>query len=516
MGTDQELNRLALQSDLDALKTQAERNRLGQFATPTELAGHVLKFGVSLLGDAPIRFIDPAIGTGSFFSALRRTVPEDRIERAIGYEIDPHYGEPAAELWKNSGLELRLADFTTATAEHTSNLLICNPPYVRHHHIGQSEKLRLQQLVRRNGGASIGGLAGLYCYFMGVAHSWMAPGAIAGWLIPSEFMDVNYGREVKRYLKEKVTLLQIHRFDPNDVQFSDALVSSAIVWFRNTAPPREHQVHFTFGGTLDRPHVERHVPLAALDVREKWTRFPKYGIREATSGPTVGDFFKIMRGIATGDNGFFILDEAELKSRNLPMEFFRPILPSPRHLKGDEVVADSEGLPSVEKRLFLLDPRIPENHIAEQAPDLWLYLQTGRARGLHDRYLCRTRKLWYQQEDRPAAPIVCTYLGRGDLKSGRPFRFIRNRSRATIANVYLAMYPTARMQAALDLDPSLIDRTWRYLNEVSAEVLLGEGRVYGGGLHKLEPRELANVPLPELAKFAPETRQVVQLDLLVA
>ena len=46
-------------------------------------------------------------------------------------------------------------------------------------------------------------------------------------------MDVNYGKAVKHYLLSRVTLLHIHRFDPNDVQFADALVSSAVVWFRN-------------------------------------------------------------------------------------------------------------------------------------------------------------------------------------------------------------------------------------------------------------------------------------------
>ncbi len=92
----------------------------------------------------------------------------------------------------------------------------------------------------------LSGLAGLHCHFMAISHQWMKDGGVAGWLIPSGFMDVNYGVEMKRYLLERVTLMRIHRFDPDDVQFDDALVSSSVVWFKNAPPPVGHKVEFTF------------------------------------------------------------------------------------------------------------------------------------------------------------------------------------------------------------------------------------------------------------------------------
>jgi hypothetical protein len=330
------------------------------------------------------------------------------------------------------------------------------------------------------------------------------PVGIAVWLIPSEFMDVNYGLAVKRYLLERVTLLHIHRFDPGDVQFADALVSSAVVCFRNAPPPKNHEVSFTFGGSLSAPHVTRRVGASALCEESKWTRFPVSDVRRRENGPVLSDFFTIKRGVATGDNGYFILSERDIAARGLPMEAFTPILPSPRYLERDEVIARQDGTPDIERRLFLLDTKLPESEIGRRFPALAAYLEEGKARGLHERYLCKHRTLWYAQENRPAAPIVCTYLGRGDAKSGRPFRFIRNDSRATVANVYLAMYPTPHLARALARDDGLLRRVWRMLNELTPAQLLGEGRVYGGGLHKLEPRELANVPVPALAALLPD------------
>jgi len=65
------------------------------------------------------------------------------------------------------------------------------------------------------------------------------------------------------------------------------------------------------------------------------------------------------------------------------------------------------------------------------------------------------------------------------------------------------MYPKPVLSQALSRDPGLIRQVWKILNGITLDQLLGEGRVYGGGLHKLEPKELANVPVPEIAELLP-------------
>lgn len=499
-----ESQRQILQAKLDGQKTQEERNIMGQFSTPNVLANDVLAHAKKIFPKrGKVRFLDPAFGTGSFYSALNNAFPESRIEAATGFEIDEHYGKPALKLWEETDLNYQIADFTEQEApseDKKYNLIICNPPYVRHHHItGQKERLQIK--AREAASINLSGLAGLYCHFMALAHPWMKKNGVAGWLIPSEFMDVNYGQAVKDYLLNEVTLLQIHRFDPSDVQFDDALVSSAVVWFKNKQPGKTHKVKFTYGGTIDKPTHEKEVALPVLAKEKKWTRFPLSEEREENNESKLSDFFSVKRGIATGDNKYFVLTPEQIENLRLPIEHFRPILPSPRYLNVTEIKSDKNGYPEIENKLFVLDCKLPLDEIKRNHPELYDYLEYGIQSGVSERYLCKHRKIWYSQENRKESRFYCTYIGRSDKEGKKPFRFILNRSKAIVANSYLILYPKPHLEKEIDLNPQLNEYLLGALNKITSKAMLDEGRVYGGGMHKMEPKELANVSVQEISEL---------------
>lgn len=496
-----EQTRLLMQKIIDNEKDIDERRKYGQFATPFALAQEIIKYGLQLLSETDISFLEPCIGSGSFYSALLSEVNNDHcIQNATGIEIDPVYYDCATKVWNESKINLINDDFTQITPQQKYNLVITNPPYVRHHYLTQTEKSYLLEREKKETEIGLSGLAGLYCHFILLAHKWLAPGAICGWLIPSEFMDVNYGIALKEYLLQNVHLLRIHRYDPANSMFSDALVSSCVVWFKNEKVNEDYDIELSFGGTHDNPIQSKRIKKSCLEKERKWTRFPGKEIRcEKSTGITLGDYFEIKRGLATGDNNFFIMNQQKIMELGLDMSFFKPILPSPRYLKTDLVDTDTDGIPKLEQPYFLLDCELTEQEIMKLSPSTWNYLQSGIDK-TSKKYLCKSRKRWYWQEQRESTYFLCSYMGRGE-KNGSPIRFILNLSEAIATNSYLMLYPKEHLQKAISDNPNSVYKIWELLKDINKNAIEDEGRVYGGGLKKIEPRELAKVPCGDLMKF---------------
>src|SRR5579871_750900 len=109
-----EARRKTIQATLDTRKSATEKNRLGQFATPSTLAIAITHYIRSVADRSlrAIRFADPALGTGSFYSAALTVLGAKRIESAVGIELDSSIYEAAHDLWAGTGLEVVRGDFT--------------------------------------------------------------------------------------------------------------------------------------------------------------------------------------------------------------------------------------------------------------------------------------------------------------------------------------------------------------------------------------------------------------------
>ena len=506
---DRESARKARQDAVDHARTPAERNKLGQFSTPFALATDIVKDAVRHHPETtPLVFLEPAVGTGVFFSALSSAVPANRIHRAVGIEIDKDYAEVTTDLWPEPPFEVLLGDFIehASASQHQAvfNLLCTNPPYVRHHHLESTLKRSLQSSVQTSLGIHVSGLSGLYVYFVLLADRMLASDGVASWLIPSEFLYVNYGKALREYFLNHVTLLRLHRFDPADVQFEDALVSSCVVTYAKKRPQSRYTFEYTYGGTLEEPSRTETVSSDDPSLLGKWN----FNGQSPADDDAVsfGDLFDIKRGIATGANSFFIIDAESANEYQLPHSCLTPILPSPRNLKTTLIESDSEGVPALPTKHFLLDCQALPEVVRSRYPNLWAYIKRGEDLGITEKYLCANRKVWYFQERRDPPLYLATYMARS--RNGKhPFRFFLNLSKAIATNVFLMLYPKPGLSAQLQGHKDRMLEMLALLSDLKPEDMINGGRTYGGGLHKLEPKELANIRLHNLPDWAQPVRQ---------
>ena len=465
--------------------------------TPPELALDIAEYALNMLGHEAhdIHFGDPAVGTGVFYQALRQVVAPEHIASAMGIDIGAKQVSAAQSKWSQLQMQIIHGDYLHMERLSPRTLILANPPYLRHQSISKEYKNGLRERASVNMNMQVSARSGMYVYFILLSHGWMASGAIAAWLIPSEFMQTNYGIALRQYLTQSVQLIRIHQFAPNDPQFEHVMTLPAVVVFRNTPPSDDQTVILSIGGTLHNPTGLQTVRIDELRKETKWV------IPRSTSNNTnfskgfrIGDLFIVRRGIATGANDFFIIDRAKAMQMGIPEVALRPILPKMRTLETDIIEAEEDGYPKVASQLCLIDCSLSEDEIKDHYPRFMKYLMTARELGIRDLYIVRNRQIWYRQEHREPATFLCTYMGRGGLNTP-PLRFIWNKSRAVAANTYLMLYPRPALSELISERPEITALIFALLKETARETMSENMRMYAGGLRKIEPKELLQVRL---------------------
>ncbi len=459
---------------------------MGQFFTPQPIAELM---GEAVRENRPETVLDAGLGGG----VLLRSVGEE--PRLFGIDLDVRAVE-LARLHLPESAELVMGDFLDPDhwplTEQRFDAIISNPPYVRHHNVWASHKALKDRYPSRLG-VKVSSLSGSYVYFFLEALLRLNPGGRLVFITPTEFLDVRYGQAVKEALLRHCSIDEIIVLEMDELAFEGVLTTSAITVATKVERPtrRLRLVEAAMNGRVEKG---RDVELEA-SPELPWT--PMLPSRAERIAPllegrtaTLGDHCRVRRGIATGDNSFFVLTREEAAQEGIEERFLVPAVLGARDLpvEGplDEDFFETRLAEGARGLLFFCHEPID----ALKNTSAMRHIERGRELGVQKRFNCRTRNPWYGVEPVEAADFFCTYMARDKARIVR--NLVGARCMTSLLNVWAK--PGLDPEA---LRPALEDR-------VNAQLLREFGRTYGGGLGKIEPGDLLRLPIrpPEQTRLA--------------
>lgn len=468
------------------------RKRFGQFFTPAAIA----KIMAEWLVDAePRSILDPAAGTGVFGRTLRAILPQASITciDADGVALDA----ARAAILDHEGFEFLKQDFLTWDDERQFDAAIANPPYLRHHDLFYS--FDIFSVVGRKNHVRLSRLSNVYALFILEICRRLRVGGRASVIVPGEWVNANFGETLKRWLISRGLLHTLIYFSHASLQFEDSLTTASILLLQRPAPhhgraavrtifvdedcPSE-DLRSALSGTVngDDIVVQQFEPNRLL-AEKKWNALlANSHARQAGKGfVRLSEIADTRRGIATGSNSFFHLTPSAVASLHIRPENLTPCIGRAADVDGLIFTErDFNDLQKRDARTFLFDLRGEPNEAEAR------YVAKGEADGVHLRYLCAARKLWYEMERRLPAPIWAAVFGRAGL------RFVHNAAGIANLTTFHCIYSKSQSTAfSAALTACLNSR-------VVQDLARRQHRVYGGGLLKFEPKDLLDIEVPDL------------------
>ncbi len=484
-----------------------ETKQLGQVATPEPVAAAMAKWVMSA---KPRTVLDPAAGLGGLLAACRQL--SGRVQ-LVGVERDTKTLQ-RARATAPRGTKLILADYLKSDGGLFDGI-IANPPYVKAHRLHYTEKD--WRFFEERLGTPLDRLTNLYALFLLKIWEDLAPGGRAAVILPAEFINANFGEEIKERLVRAIRPAALVVFAPALNVFEGALTTSAIVfldkaraakapgWAKRIESVEEADrfVCKLCAGTVEGASYGC-LDLTLLNPRDKWLNLllnEKAQTDSALFPNRVGDYFNCRRGIATGANDFFCLSRAELREHRLTKAQVEPCIT--KAVDGDGLVFTREkfdALAASDRRCFLLNP-------SRTGQDLMCYLKLGEERGIPLRHLPSHRPVWYLPENRAVADIWAAVFSRESAK------FILNTSGAKNLTCFHGLYCKAGCESL----PPLMTV---FLNSSDGRLAFSQvNRFYGDGLNKLEPKDVEDMPCPAMPKMSQTeaselTRTLAELEKL--
>lgn len=352
----------------------------GVYYTPSLLARTLVE---PLITSPSLRIIDPAYGDGALILAAEQVLKEKHHSKKrrnlFGCDLSP-ISDRTQHL---STSNLVKCDFFDYEGKSKFDVVLMNPPYVRHHYLKKDKVSHYQNKIENI--FPLKRTSDLWAYFIVKATIHLKNNGSMGAILPWSFLQADYSIELREWLTGLFREIKVLALGPN--LFNDAQERVVLVWMRGYGSPNKN----LFIGTANNPNdpakyhaiskeyfTRDRVCLSfsydALEVMERYKS--QYGF------DNFGDFADISIGVVTGADSFFIKHEDELNTMSLGANQMMPILTNSAQLRGFSI---NGNMP--DRRLILMTK--------ESAISFRDYIEYGESEQYHLRSHSQRREPWY-------------------------------------------------------------------------------------------------------------------------
>lgn len=462
------------------------RKNFGQFFTPAMVARLMAQW---VIKDNPKTILDPSFGLGVFYQEVVKVNPQKQM-LFTGYEIDKHILKYLDRMTHDNNLQVINSDYLESDAGSFDGI-ICNPPYMRFQKFLNRHSV-LPKIEEKIGKKLIG-YSNISSIFLVKALKELNDNGNLAFIMPFEFFNAGYGKEIKKSLLVNHMLKQIVIFSNERDIFPDAITTVCVLLCKNDG--KKESVKITRIETNEElekisdisSFYQSEIGSSDLRYDQKWTPIllSLFSRQERPSGfCKLSLYGSFNRGIATGANDFFALTKTEIEKYGIDSNnYCKCITKSSQIRKSVFTEYDFENLYIADKPVHCLDVKDHGNREVQN------YLKEGERLGYHERYLTKTRGVWYKIENRKPAPIMIGVFNRGRIK------VIRNFSSAITFTCFHCFYPNL-------FGEKYLNKLFVYLlSDLGQEIVKSNKRSYGDELDKFEPGDLCESLCPNQEQF---------------
>ena len=435
----------------------------GVYYTPAPLA----KYLASQVIDKPDgKIFDPAYGEGSLLLAAEEILAgkkggRKRGAQLFGCDLKPVNGLlqhiPSSNLSENNFFEY--------TCTEKFDVILMNPPYVRHHNLENKSIEKNQDSISSI--CRLNKRADLWAYFIVKSLALLKPGSSIGAILPWSVLQADYSKDVRKLLADnfeeiKILALGAEYFE----EAEERVVLLLMKRYGKTAKSIEisYAKHFTDSFSywpIDNVQwLSNNVLLSSnYDVKEILSEYFKLGYRPFENYATT------RIGVVTGANRYFIKNAADIKKFGFSEKDLVPIFTTSRDFTGLYLNGTNP-----HKKLISLNTDNCETYKA--------YIHEGIEEGVHETAHSQRRKPWYSVDIGKIPDAFFTYRA-----SEVPYLIMNDHGVQCTNSIHRIYFKNLTQ----------IEKKWLQISILSVAGQLSleaSSKVYGGGVLKIEPGSL--------------------------